>query len=427
MKSEERTQAFLRKRKMLVAMPVLVIPFLTLAFWANGGGRGKDSSSLPGDPAGLNLNLPDAKLKNDDAADKLSFYDQAEKDSLKLAELMQRDPYYQKNDSGKAPLNELERITEMTANKYNQPLNSSPYDGSTNKTEQKIMERLGSLEQEMNRVPPIESNQRSDDSEIHNEAQSNDMDRLENMMQMINQKTAGDPEMAQLDNTLEKILDIQHPDRVKEKIKTLSVENKGQVFAVSRQRPDVPVSLFGKSKVDTSRNLKGLQANGFYGGSNNEDVAVESNAIEAVVHESQTITNGSIVKLRLVNDVFINGSLIPKDNFIFGVATLSGERLEVEITTIRYQNSLFPVKLAVHDLDGLEGIFVPGAISRDVAKQSADNSLQMMELSSINPNIGVQAASAGINAAKNLISKKVKLVKVGVKAGYKVLLWDSKL
>jgi hypothetical protein len=70
----------------------------------------------------------------------------------------------------------------------------------------------------------------------------------------------------------------------------------------------------------------------------------------------------------------------------------------------------------------MEGIHIPGAITRDVAKQSADNSLQNIEMTSIDPSLKVQAANAGINAAKSLLTKKVKLVKVTVKAGYRILL-----
>jgi len=73
----------------------------------------------------------------------------------------------------------------------------------------------------------------------------------------------------------------------------------------------------------------------------------------------------------------------------------------------------------------LPGIYIPGAISRDVAKQSADNSLQLMELGTMDPSLKAQAAAAGISTAKSLLSKKVKLVKVMVKAGYKVLLKDK--
>ena len=160
---------------------------------------------------------------------------------------------------------------------------------------------------------------------------------------------------------------------------------------------------------------------------NDEKENVQQNEIEAVVHETQTLVNGAVIKLRLLNDIYINGSLIPKDNFVFGLAMLNNERLEVEIYSIRYNQSLYPVKLEVYDMDGLPGIYIPGAISRDVAKQSADNSLQLMELSSMDPSFKAQATAAGVGAAKNLLSKKVKLIKVMVKAGYKVLLKDKNL
>jgi len=81
--------------------------------------------------------------------------------------------------------------------------------------------------------------------------------------------------------------------------------------------------------------------------------------------------------------------------------------------------------MELYDMDGLPGIYIPGAIARDVAKQSTDNSLQMMELTSLDPSFKAQAATAGIGAIKSLLSRKVKLVKVMVKAGYKVLLKDK--
>lgn len=148
----------------------------------------------------------------------------------------------------------------------------------------------------------------------------------------------------------------------------------------------------------------------------------DQNAIEAVVHQNQTLVNGAVIKLRLLDDLYIAGNLIPKEGFVYGVCSLNGERLEIEISSIRCNNSLFPVKLQVYDMDGLPGIYIPGAITRDAAKQSADNSLQLMELSTMDPSLKAQATATGINAIKDLLSKKAKLVKLTVKAGYKVLL-----
>ncbi len=104
------------------------------------------------------------------------------------------------------------------------------------------------------------------------------------------------------------------------------------------------------------------------------------------------------MKLRLVNDVYIDGVLIPKGTFVFGTASLNGERLVINIKSIRYKNSLYPVDLSVLDIDGMDGIYIPGAITRDVARQSADHAVQNIGLTNLNPSIGVQAASAGIEA-----------------------------
>ena len=77
-------------------------------------------------------------------------------------------------------------------------------------------------------------------------------------------------------------------------------------------------------------------------------------------------------------------------------------------------------------MDGIDGIYIPGAISRDVAKTSADRSLQTLGLNGVTDSWGAQAAEMGIEAAKSLMSKKVKLIKVVIKAGYQVLLYDEK-
>ncbi len=65
MKKVQQSQAYLRKRKMMLVLPLLVIPFLTMAFWALGGGQVRQNITTAKQP-GLNLNLPDAGMKDDD-------------------------------------------------------------------------------------------------------------------------------------------------------------------------------------------------------------------------------------------------------------------------------------------------------------------------------------------------------------------------
>lgn len=396
-----------KQRKMLLVLPLLVIPFLTMAFWALGGGQKKPESSVT--LRGLNLDLPDANLKDEKGMDKLGFYDKADKDSLKMEEWMRSDPYFKK-DTVPEPLvpDELQELTTATASKYNQQLNTSPYEKRGSNPEEKIMQKLKLLEKEMNASTSTNAENSIQQPSSHNEEFSSEVDRLEQMLKVNNTGTTEDPEIKQLEGTLDKILDIQHPQRVKDRIKERSLLNKEAVYAVSK-----------RSGTDTI-------VKGFYSLSEEIEIA-DQNAIEAVVHESQVLVNGAVVKFRLSSAIYINGSLIPKGNLVFGIASLNNERLEIEINSIRYNNNLYPVKLEVYDMDGLPGIHIPGAINRDVAKQSADNSLSLMEMSSMDPSFKAQAATAGINTAKSLLSKKVKLVKVLVKAGYKVLLNDKNI
>jgi conjugative transposon TraM protein len=267
---------------------------------------------------------------------------------------------------------------------------------------------------------------------------SPDIHRLENIVQSMHQKdSSSDPEMEQLNGMMDKLLDIQHPERVKERIREQSQKSRQQVFPVVVSSNNDNISLLQSDAVpsvqrDSIPPVKDTlvstvrTSNAFYSlDDNNNNSDEKQSAIEAVIDETQTLVSGATVKLRLMSEVYINGVLVPKDNFVYGMASLNGERLNISISTIRYQNNILPVALSVYDMDGLSGIYIPGAITRDVAKQSADESLQGIGLTTLDPSLSAQAASAGIQAAKTLISKKVKLVRVTVKAGYRVLLRDT--
>ncbi len=433
MEQNKHSQKFLRQRKILMVAPLLVLPFMTLMFWALGGGKvSADSQQVQN---GFNMQLPGANLKDDRPLDKLSYYEKAASDSAKLKELMKNDPYYNTDKTDSSIYLNDTSLLEMNSESAYSDLNKSPYNNSSysDPNETKVYKKLAELNNALNNATTKEtkSGDYKNDFQSANEnnLNSSDADRLGQMMQTIDQKNGDDPEMEQLNGMLEKIVQIQHPDQVREMIKQTSEARRGQVFAVAVNNKIDPISSFGNVsyKIANDTNHKKFnQQNGFYSFDDAVELNNNPNAIEAVIHETQTVVNGSTVKLRLVNDVYINGVLIPKQTFVFGTAALNGERLGITINSIRYKTSLFPVELSVFDLDGIDGIYIPGAITRDVAKESADRTVQDIGFTSLNPSIGVQAAGAGIEAAKTLFSKKVKLIKVTVKAGYHVLLRDEK-
>ncbi|WP_299568406.1 conjugative transposon protein TraM [uncultured Pedobacter sp.] len=402
-----------RKRKVLLMFPVLLFPFVTLLFWALGGGTDAKADAMA-DRKGMNVELPVANNK-ELPQDKMSFYTEAEKSEQELEKQQKSDPYFEMQfDSshlgGESKLNAF---------------NSNPTYQATGPDERQVYQKLNALQQaiDQEQQQAVQPQPRYRNQEISGGGE--DLKRLEEMMERMNASSQEtDPEMKQVSDVLESILDLQHPERVRQKIKKQSELNRGSVYPVTLPPENDPVgSLVGQQNNERSNSVY----NGFYGLETDNEKYGFSNqlTIRAVVHETQTLVNGSTVKLRLVDPVYINGTYLPKDLLVFGTANLNGERLTINITHIRSENMLFPVELNVFDLDGMEGIYIPGAITRDVAKQSGDRSLQGISMNTFDPSFGAQAASAGIELTKNLFSRKIKLIKVQVKAGYQVMLVDE--
>lgn len=417
-----------RQRKMLLVLPLLVLPFITCLFWVLGGGEVNASTLETAEKKGFNTKLPDANLKDGLFLDKMNYYEEAAIDSAKLDEFIKNDPNYLRQ-SFKGATTEITADTTFRGSRESDGrsgLNTAMY---RDLNEEKIHKKLEALQKAIN-SPTIITDQnlglskkaKSNASEMH----SDDIDRLGQMMSTMNeQKENEDPELKQLSGMLENILDIQHPERVQERLRKVSKENRGQVFTISSKSMEEIASTL--HSISNNHHLSGDQSkrNGFYSLDENGSTVDVQNTVPAVIHETQTIVNGATVKLRLTSAIYINGVEIPKDNFLFGIASLKGERLTIKINSLRYNSSLYPVALSVYDMDGLDGIYIPGTINRDVAKTTADGTMQNIGMGSLDDSWGAKAAGAGIEAAKSLLSRKVKLVKVVLKAGYQVLLLDD--
>jgi conjugative transposon TraM protein len=394
---ENHSEKYLKKRKALLVLPLLALPFVTLAFWSLGGGKGINKAQAEQKP-GINTTLPSAQLSGT-SLDKMSLYNKAASDSQALKNQLSHDPFAT-DTIRKADTSHVKSkfITDAGSN-YTDP------------NEAKVRSKLAELEQNLNKPAP----QTSQAVNAHDPAIDAQLVRLQQSMQQTGGNNEPDPQMQQMNAMLEKILDIQHPDRLQQQLRQQSLKNRGRVYPVAQPVEHSSVIPFGFS------------GNGFY--DLDESVVPDSSAlpaIPAVVQETQTLTSGATIKLRLTGDVMVSGTLIPKNSFVYGSCNVDGERLKINVTGIRFNNSLFPVGLTVYDLDALEGIRVPGAIGRDASKEGADRAVQSMQLMSLDPSLGAQAASAGLEAVKGFASKKVKLVRVIVKAGYPVLLMDGK-
>lgn len=155
------------------------------------------------------------------------------------------------------------------------------------------------------------------------------------------------------------------------------------------------------------------------------------NTIAACVQGDQTVTDGQTVRLRLLEPMRVSGRTIPRNTTLVGTARLQGERLEIGITSLEHEGNIIPVELAVYDSDGQAGIFVPGSMETDAAKEIGANMGSSLGSSiNISTDAGAQLASdlgkGVIQGVSQYISKRMRTVRVHLKSGYRVLLYQEK-
>lgn len=114
-----------------------------------------------------------------------------------------------------------------------------------------------------------------------------------------------------------------------------------------------------------------------------------------------------------------------------GAAKIQGERLEIEITSLEHDGMIIPVRLAVYDTDGQPGIFIPNSMELNAVKEIAtDMGGNLGSSINISSNAGAQLASdlgrSAIQGTSQYIAKKMRTVKVHLKNGYRVMLYQEK-
>jgi hypothetical protein len=492
-------QKFIQKRNFYKIIPVFVTFFGTFIFWTLGGGKGEEAQAAGLHVSGINIKIPEA-VPNDLSLDKMALYEKALKDSIALLKQKKSDPYsdlntleealskYEQEQLGSSGINQegvgnrkpqafskrnnsLKLVSEDTVKPQVKKEHPFSFKNSTTASNKKrkglktnisnssnsVQERTAEIDSKLDKLykqldhmesaaaqqkgTPAGSSGYTASNNVKYKESDPELDRLENMMKMATENSGSDPEMEQINGMLEKILDIQHPERIREKYKEKSAKERGRVFSVDSEAKHNNVGYTGADhyrqrleqyKQDTALINSGKifsvskapRNTGFHGLSSNQSKE-QGNIIAAVIHETKTMVGGETVKMRLEDDIYINGTRIPKGNFIYGMGQINGERLEITISSVRYGNVLYPIELEVYDADGLPGVSIYGAMEGQMARQTLDRTSRRVDLGSFSPTIEAQAASAAIEGTKSLISKKMKVVKVTVKANHNIFLVDK--
>jgi hypothetical protein len=405
-----------KKKRLMIAAALFALPLIAIAvaFFGLMNSHKKPVARTRSGSA-FNTEVPDANLPKNEK-NKLEIYMQAEQDSIKRSQERSKDPYGL-NRPKEAALPAFTSPPGPSLPQQNPHIGvvTSPFQDDNDK---KVTDRLQKLYAALSNSPASEvARPFGSNSPITPPVESAAAGKLEKLMETFhNDDTATSPQLRQVKDVLDEIREIQHPERRP----TINGDLGNQVSAL-------PVSALPANPADPEPAMTPVSSNGFFGLTEDADTTANSiPALQAVVHTSQTVQTGSIVKLRLLQPIYVGSRKIPANSFIYGPATIAGERVTIALTNAVCDGQVFPISLKVYDgADGLEGLYVPGLITRDVVKQNMSQGISGVSLGTLDPSLGAQAAAAAIETTRNLLSKKVSIIKATLKEGHLAILKDN--
>ena len=159
----------------------------------------------------------------------------------------------------------------------------------------------------------------------------------------------------------------------------------------------------------------------------------EPNLIKAIIDEDMKAVDGSRVRLRLLDEVEINGIVLAKGSYMY--ATMSGfgqQRVKGTVKSLMVDDELLKVSLTLYDTDGMEGLYVPNSSFRETTKDIASGAMGS-NMSINNGSYGNNVAQWGMQAIQNAyqqttgaIAKAIRKNKVKLKYGTFVYLVNSR-
>ncbi len=367
---------YLKKNKGLFLLPLGLIPFLVLIFYVLGGGKDgeQDQQQQAQATDGANYVLPEAEQ------------------SIGIMDKMEA---YQQQATGNETLNAgmSERDTTIFAGQN--PADSTKVELSLlAQQNQKLPENL------LAHIKQKEQEARKELAEPEQKEESRPVPQ---------RQRAGSP--AKRQNTepkkdpVKQVTGIEELDKVFDENRTLNRQNDSLKFYLEQSQNRL-------AKIEKLQNASfSLDKKD---GTDFNQKEETNKLIKAEIYETTTVLDGNRVKLRLLEDTRINGQEVPKNTFIYGVCKVKNERLHIEINRMPVDEGFLPVKLAIHDLDGMPGLYVPDNVARKVTKEVGGST----NTSSLFGMTDDPLTYAGVRAADRttqILLKRVRLKKVTVR------------
>ena len=158
---------------------------------------------------------------------------------------------------------------------------------------------------------------------------------------------------------------------------------------------------------------------------------IARNTLSVVVDRTTTIRQGDFLRLRLAESARIEGMTLPPNTVLIAQSTIDGNRMKLHVTSVEHAGRILAVKLSAFDLDGQEGLSIPGSEEVSALKEVGAGvggtiGTSFTFASSAKDQLIAEAARGVMQGASQLLQKKLRTVKVTVKSGHQLFLVQAK-
>lgn len=154
--------------------------------------------------------------------------------------------------------------------------------------------------------------------------------------------------------------------------------------------------------------------------------------IEAIIDQKiQNGTLGARLRIRLLDDILIGNAIVSKGTYLYAlISGYEAQRVKLTISSVMLGDKIYPIKLSVYDVDGMEGLYVPASAFREFSKELGGNTTGGMNLT-MQPNsdqmsqLYMSALQRMFTSTSQAVSKSIKKNKANIKYGTSVYLIDA--
>ena len=159
--------------------------------------------------------------------------------------------------------------------------------------------------------------------------------------------------------------------------------------------------------------------------------SIARNTLSVVVDRTTTIRQGDFLRLRLAESARIEGMTLPPNTVLIAQSTIDGNRMKLHVTSVEHAGRILAVKLSAFDLDGQEGLAIPGSEEVTALKEVGAGvggtiGTSFTFASSAKDQLIAEAARGVMQGTSQLLQKKLRTIKVTVKSGHRLFLVQAK-